>query len=82
MALYAIGDIHGCIGTLDALLTRLDLTPEDHVVFVGDYIDRGPDSYGVVNRMIEMRCGGLWRGSAVHVPPRQPRSDAAGLGRR
>ena len=55
MALYAIGDIHGCLGTLDALLATLDLTPEDHLVFIGDYIDRGPDSYGVIERLMEMR---------------------------
>ncbi|OZC04196.1 metallophosphoesterase family protein [Rubricoccus marinus] len=55
MALYAIGDIHGCLGTLDALLDRLALTPEDHVVFIGDYIDRGPDSYGVIERMMALR---------------------------
>lgn len=55
MALYAIGDIHGCRGTLDALLDRLDLSPEDHLVFVGDYIDRGPDSHGVIERLIALR---------------------------
>lgn len=55
MALYAIGDVHGCRGTLDALLDRLDLSPEDHLVFIGDYIDRGPDSHGVIERLIELR---------------------------
>lgn len=55
MALYAIGDIHGCRGTLNALLDRLDLSPEDHLVFIGDYIDRGPDSHGVIERLIELR---------------------------
>lgn len=48
MSLIAIGDIHGCAGTLTALLDKLSLRPSDHLVFIGDYIDRGPDSRGVV----------------------------------
>ena len=55
MALIAIGDIHGCAGTLRALLDKLAPTPDDHLVFVGDYIDRGPDSFGVIETMIAMR---------------------------
>ncbi|MFQ5572149.1 MAG: metallophosphoesterase family protein [Rhodothermales bacterium] len=51
----AIGDIHGCIDTLNALLDRLALTEEDHLVFVGDYIDRGPDSKGVIDRLMALR---------------------------
>ena len=56
MSLYAIGDVHGCAQTLDALLDRLALTPEDWVVFVGDYTDRGPDSKGVIERLIRMEA--------------------------
>ena len=58
MALYAIGDVHGCARTLDALLALLAedaggaLGPDDTLVFVGDYVDRGPDSPGVIDRMI------------------------------
>ena len=48
MRQFAIGDIHGCVKTLDALLTRLELTHEDQLIFLGDYIDRGPDSKGVI----------------------------------
>lgn len=55
MALYGIGDIHGCRGTLDALLDRIAPTSDDHIVFVGDYVDRGPDSRGVIERLMEMR---------------------------
>ena len=54
MALYAIGDVHGCVRTLEALLERLELTPDDHVVFMGDYIDRGPDARGVIDRLIAL----------------------------
>ena len=60
--LYAIGDIHGCSRTLDALLSHLNadaggaLGPGDTVVFVGDYVDRGPDSPGVLDRMIQLEA--------------------------
>jgi serine/threonine protein phosphatase 1 len=52
--LYAIGDIHGERGKLDALLDKLPLRPDDHLVFLGDYVDRGADSHGVVERLIEV----------------------------
>lgn len=51
MLTYAIGDIHGCVGQLRQLLAEI----ENHragrprkLVFLGDYIDRGPDSAGVI----------------------------------
>lgn len=56
MSLCAIGDIHGCARTLDALLDRLALTPEDHVVFVGDYTDRGPRSKAVIERLLALEA--------------------------
>ena len=55
MSIIAIGDIHGCARTLDALLDRLRPTADDHFVFVGDYIDRGPDSRAVIERLLELR---------------------------
>ena len=55
MGLIAIGDIHGCPQTLDALLERLGPTEDDHLVFVGDYVDRGPDSRGVIERLLNLR---------------------------
>ena len=54
MSLIAIGDIHGCLKTLDVLLERLSPGADDTLVFVGDYIDRGPDSKGVIDRMLEL----------------------------
>lgn len=54
MALIGIGDIHGCARSLDDLLQRLKPTSEDHLVFIGDYIDRGPDSRGVIDRLIAL----------------------------
>ena len=56
MALYAIGDLHGCAATLDRLLAHLALTPGDRVVFIGDYVDRGPDSPGVLERLLGMEA--------------------------
>ena len=54
--IYAIGDIHGC---LDRLIRLLDLVNPDldrHLlVFVGDYVDRGPDSAGVVDYIIDLK---------------------------
>ncbi len=57
--LFAIGDIHGCLVELTALLAHLEieeaLTADDRVVFIGDYIDRGADSRGVIDRLIAFR---------------------------
>lgn len=55
MATYAIGDIHGCSYALNALLEGLTLGPTDLVVTLGDYVDRGPDSRGVIDRLIRLR---------------------------
>jgi serine/threonine protein phosphatase 1 len=54
----AIGDIHGCSAALDALLGAVAPEPCDTVVALGDYIDRGPDSRGVIDRLIALssRC--------------------------
>ncbi|MCL4684234.1 serine/threonine protein phosphatase [Myxococcota bacterium] len=52
--LYAIGDIHGRLDKLDELLSRLPLRDEDRLVFLGDYVDRGPDSQGVIDRLIRV----------------------------
>lgn len=52
----AIGDIHGCLQSLNGLLKKLeDYRDEYTFVFVGDYIDRGFDSKGVVQRLIAFR---------------------------
>ena len=45
---WVVGDVHGFYRTMEALVEQLALTPEDWVVFLGDLIDRGPDSHGVV----------------------------------
>ncbi|HAE25607.1 MAG TPA: phosphatase [Hyphomonas adhaerens] len=43
-----IGDVHGALGPLQALVAALDLCAGDRLVFVGDLVDKGPDSAGVV----------------------------------
>ena len=45
---WAIGDVHGHLGTFRALMHRLSLNAEDRVVCLGDMIDRGPDSAGLI----------------------------------
>jgi len=46
--LYVVGDVHGCMGTLEALLDTIDYGPDTLVVFVGDLVRKGPDSAGVL----------------------------------
>ena len=51
MRTIAIGDIHGCAVALRALLQSLDLHG-DRLIFLGDYIDRGPDSSQVIETLL------------------------------
>ncbi|MFO0812935.1 MAG: metallophosphoesterase family protein [Gemmatales bacterium] len=55
MRYWAIGDVHGCLTALDTLLSALELKPDDHLIFLGDLIDRGPDSCKVIDRIISLR---------------------------
>jgi serine/threonine protein phosphatase 1 len=52
--LIAIGDIHGHAAALRALLGRIDPTPGDTLVFLGDYVDRGPDTKGVIEILVQL----------------------------
>jgi serine/threonine protein phosphatase 1 len=58
--LYAIGDVHGCLAELDNLLEQIDADhaarapAEKHLIFLGDLMDRGPDSCGVVDRVMTL----------------------------
>ena len=52
---FAIADIHGCNKTLRALVDKIVPTKEDQLIFLGDYIDRGPDSRGVLNYLISLK---------------------------
>jgi serine/threonine protein phosphatase 1 len=54
--IYAIGDIHGCLDHLERLLEEVN--PDlhrDKLVFIGDYIDRGFNSRGVVDYVLRLR---------------------------
>lgn len=52
----AIGDVHGCLAELDELLAQLP--PDRHLVFLGDYVDRGPENRGVLARVRALVEGG------------------------
>ena len=56
--LFAIGDIHGCAIALRTLLEAIDPQPEDSIVVLGDVVDCGPDSKGVLEQLITLssRC--------------------------
>ncbi len=49
-----IGDVHGCLAELQALIEKLNLSTQDEVIFVGDLLDKGPDSPGVVRFVREL----------------------------
>ena len=53
--LLAVGDVHGCSLHLDALLASVRPTPRDRLVFLGDLVDRGPDSRGVLDRVLGLK---------------------------
>lgn len=61
---YAIGDVHGRLDLLDQLLFRIEADDRarggamTELVFLGDLIDRGPDSAGVLRRALELREAG------------------------
>ncbi|MEA3470949.1 MAG: metallophosphoesterase family protein [Thermodesulfobacteriota bacterium] len=56
--IFAIGDIHGCLSKLKKMLSLLKNTinrEDDTLLFIGDYIDRGPDPKGVVDFVLDLR---------------------------
>lgn len=58
MKCYVVGDIHGCLDELSRLLEALPLEDSDRLIFLGDYVDRGPDSKGVVSYLMEWQRKG------------------------
>lgn len=64
MRIYAIGDIHGRLDLLDQLLFRIEAdertrgAAQTQLIFLGDLVDRGPDSAGVVQRALEISESG------------------------
>jgi serine/threonine protein phosphatase 1 len=55
MSRYVIGDIHGCFAELRRLIETLPLTQGDCLVFLGDYIDRGPASRDVISYLVSLQ---------------------------
>lgn len=61
---YAIGDVHGCSDLLTDLMARIDAddakrgTAQTSIVFLGDLVDRGPDSAGVIETAMRLKAEG------------------------
>ena len=53
--LFVVGDIHGCAVELESLLVGLPLTAGDSIVFLGDYVDRGPDSRPTIELLLALQ---------------------------
>ncbi len=57
--IFAVGDIHGCLDKLVSLMDIIDVDlKKETLVFMGDYIDRGPHSKEVVDYLIDLARGG------------------------
>lgn len=59
MRRLVIGDIHGCLKTFRKLLDKIALTSDDLLYLLGDYIDRGPDSSGVLDEIMYLQQRGF-----------------------
>lgn len=57
--IYAIGDIHGAVDALDRLLEKIEKDAggldQAQLIFLGDYVDRGADSKGVIERLVALK---------------------------
>lgn len=54
--IFVVGDIHGCFDKLCSLMDKLPIDyTRDQLIFIGDYIDRGPSSFDVVNYLIDLK---------------------------
>ncbi len=57
--IWIIPDIHGCVATLEMLMAQqIKPNKSDRLIFLGDYIDRGPDSKGVIDFIMQMQAEG------------------------
>lgn len=55
---FVVGDIHGCSKAFLRLLSQVRLTPSDTLYLLGDYVDRGPDSKGVLDAILGLKNEG------------------------
>lgn len=53
---YAISDIHGCLKSFNSLLEKINFTKKDTLFILGDMIDRGSDSAGVIQRILDLKA--------------------------
>ena len=53
---FVIGDIHGHAQALQSILMHIQPDREDRITFLGDYIDRGPDSRRVLDLILDLSC--------------------------
>ena len=60
MRKFAISDIHGCLETFKALLSQIAFSKSDQLYLLGDYIDRGPDSKGVIDYIWQLQHEGYF----------------------
>lgn len=58
MRKFAISDIHGCNRTFKEVLQKIGLNKDDQLFLLGDYIDRGPDSKGVIDTIFDLQNEG------------------------
>jgi bis(5'-nucleosyl)-tetraphosphatase (symmetrical) len=88
MATYWVGDLQGCNTTFGQLLSHIDFSPSrDHLVVLGDLINRGPDSAGVLQRLMSFTHSAtcllgnhdLFILAAYHGAKPLKRGDTAGL---
>lgn len=56
--IFVLPDIHGCNKTFHGLLAKIQLQLNDTVYLLGDYIDRGPDSKGVIETILMLKATG------------------------
>ena len=63
----AVGDIHGCFKALTTLAAFVPFRADDVLITLGDYVDRGPDSYAVLDWLIAhaRRRANSWRCTAT-----------------
>ena len=63
MSVVAVGDIHGQSLALRGLLAQIlpEMRPTDTLVFLGDYIDRGPDSKGCIEEILRLKSNARFK---------------------
>lgn len=55
MKIYAMSDIHGCLQEFEAALETVDLSGDNKLILLGDYIHNGADGYGVIKKIMSLQ---------------------------